>query len=62
VNADGGMLFSYQNRSPFFKIWNCWPRRQPNVGPTTAPLRGLSAKPPTNKSMSSTSWECLVML
>lgn len=56
VNAEGGMLFSYQNRSPFFKIWNCCPKRQPIVGPTTAPVKGRSANPPTNKSMSSTCW------
>ena len=53
VNADGGMLFSYQNLSPFFRIWNCWPRRHPNVGPTTAPDSGLSARPPTTRSISS---------
>ena len=47
------MLFSYQNLSPFLSIWNCWPRRQPNVGPTTAPESGLSARPPTTRSMSS---------
>ena len=52
--AEGGMLFSYQNLSPFFKIWNCCPRRHPNVGPTTAPDRGRSASPPMNKSISST--------
>ncbi len=54
VSADGGMLFSYQNLSPFLRIWNCCPRRQPKVGPTTAPDRGRSARPPTSRSMSST--------
>ena len=53
-NDEGGMLFSYQNRSDFLEIWNCCPRRQANVGPTTAPVKGLSAKPPTKRSMSST--------
>ena len=52
--AEGGMLFSNQNRSPFFKIWNCWPSKHPKVGPTTAPDKGLSARPPTKRSMSST--------
>ena len=54
VKADGGMLFSYQNLSPFLSIWNCWPRRHPKVGPTTAPDSGLSARPPTCRSMSVT--------
>ena len=53
------MLFSYQNLSPFFRIWNCWPRRQPKVGPTTAPVRGFSERPPMKRSMSSTSYKVI---
>ena len=56
--ADGGILFSYQNLSPFLRIWNCCPSRQPKVGPTTAPDNGRSANPPINKSMSSTCCKC----
>ena len=56
--AEGGILFSYQNLSPFFRIWNCCPNRQPKVGPTTAPDNGRSANPPINKSMSSTCYKC----
>jgi len=69
VKADGSKKFSYQKRSPcrsfFWEILlnyknkvitlsNCLSIIQLNVGPKKAPGKGLSASPPTKKSMSST--------
>ena len=45
---------SYQNRSHFFSFWNWIPITQAKVGPTRAPFRGTSLRPPVNRSMSST--------
>lgn len=33
---------------------NCFPMMHANVGPTSAPCMGFSARPPTRRSMSST--------
>lgn len=54
VNDDSKSPFSYQNRSPFRKLLNCCAIMQANTGPTSPPITGRSAKPPTNKSISST--------
>lgn len=50
-------LFSYQYLSPSFTSLNWFPMIQENKGPTAAPSSGVSATPPANTSMSSTSLE-----
>ena len=54
VNLTRGSEFSYQKRSHFLKFLNWIPIMQPNVGPKSPPWRGVSTKPPVNKSISST--------
>lgn len=50
----GGRSFSYQNRSDFFNVENCFERRQLKVGPRRDPCTEGSNNPPTSRSMSST--------
>ena len=47
VKDDGGTSFSYQKRSDLRISANWWARMHPNVGPTTAPFSGVSARAPT---------------
>ena len=42
------------NLSPSMRRVNCIPMMQEKVGPTAASCMGVSARPPTNRSMSST--------
>ncbi|KNC29476.1 hypothetical protein FF38_06679 [Lucilia cuprina] len=44
--------FSYQNLSPLRELLNCCAIIQAKVGPTKPPTTGLSAIPPTNRSIS----------
>merc|ERR1711970_955368 len=53
VKEDGQPPFSYQNLSPYLKLWNCLPTMQAKVGPTMEPGRGLSVTPAVHKSISS---------
>ena len=54
LNFVEASLLSYQNRSHFFSFWNWMPMMQAKVGPTRAPCRGVSLRPPVKRSMSST--------
>ena len=53
VKEEGQPPFSYQNLSPWRKLWNCLPIRQAKVGPTMLPGSGLSVMPADHRSMSS---------
>lgn len=44
--------FSYQKRSPLRELLNCCAMIQAKVGPTKPPTTGLSAIPPTKRSIS----------
>jgi hypothetical protein len=56
VNPVIGLLPSYQNRSPCFRLANCAAMIPENVGPIGLPSNGVSIRPPVNRSMSS---QCL---
>ena len=54
VNLTAASEVSYQNLSHFLAFWNWIPMMQANVGPTRAPFRGTSLRPPVKRSISST--------
>lgn len=58
VKDDGGMSFSYQNLSLFFRLANCKAITHANVGPITAPEAAFSIEPPIMSSNSSGFLKC----